>query len=112
MKELKMFRESMGLTAEAFAKNLNVSFIHHALKPSGRIKRYMKNKYTKNMNEVCVIGDQIVTDILAGNRFGILSILVDPLGEKDLKITSFNRFIEKRIIKMIGLKKGEYYEEN
>lgn len=95
-----------------FTKNLNVSFIHYALKPSGKIKRYMKKNYTKNMKEICIIGDQIVTDILVGNRFGLLSVLVDPLGEKDLKITSFNRFLEKKIIKMIGLKKGEYYEEN
>ena len=34
-----------------------------------------------------IIGDQIVTDIFSGNRFRIKSILVDPLGEKDMKIT-------------------------
>ena len=36
---------------------------------------------------MCIIGDQIVTDILAGNRYKIYTVLVDPLGEKDLKIT-------------------------
>ena len=94
-----------------FCNGMNVSIIPFALKPSGKIYRYMKNNYTKNMTEVCIIGDQIVTDIFVGNRFGILSILVDPLGEKDLKITSFNRFLENKIIKRINLKRGEYYEE-
>ncbi len=94
-----------------FSSNLNVKTISYALKPSGRIYRFLKKNYTKNMNEVCIIGDQIVTDIISGNRFGIFSILVDPLGKKDLKITGFNRFIEKHLIKKIGLKRGEYYEK-
>lgn len=94
-----------------FATNLNASLIANACKPSSRGYHYIK-KYTKNMNEVCIIGDQIVTDILLGNRFGLTTILVDPLGIKDLKITSFNRFLEKRIMKKIKFKKGEYYEKN
>lgn len=95
-----------------FIDNLNVSIISSAMKPSRKIYQYMRKNYTKNMQEVCIIGDQIVTDILSGNRFGMMSILVDPLGEKDLKITSFNRFLEKKIIKKINLKRGEYYEKN
>ena len=55
-----------------------------------------------------------MTDILGGNRFGIYTILVDPLGKKDLKITTFNRFLENRIIKKLSkrniLKRGKYYE--
>ena len=61
-----------------------------------------------------MIGDQIVTDVLAGNRFKIMTILVDPLGEKDLKITGLNRKIEEKIVKRYekrGLfERGKYYE--
>jgi len=61
-----------------------------------------------------MIGDQIVTDIQAGNRFGILTILVDPLGKKDLKITGLNRFLENKIIKYYSkdkiFERGNYYE--
>ena len=46
--------------------------------------------------------------------FGMFTILVDPLGKKDLKITSLNRFIENRILKKYEekniMKKGVYYE--
>ena len=61
-----------------------------------------------------MIGDQIVTDILAGNRYKIKTILVDALGEKDLKITKLNRFIENKIVKRYQKKglfeRGKYYE--
>ena len=34
-------------------------------------------KYNFKSNEMCMIGDQIVTDIYGGNRFGTFNILVD-----------------------------------
>ena len=92
-----------------FSKEMKVDIISMALKPSRKIHQIMKKKYTKNMSKVCMIGDQIVTDIIVGNRFGMLTILVYPLGEKDLKITSFNRFLEKKIINKMNFKRGEYY---
>jgi len=62
---------------------------------------------------MCMIGDQIVTDVLSGNRFRIYTVLVDPLGKKDLKITGLNRKIEARIVKHYekrGLfERGKYY---
>ena len=94
-----------------FVKNLSVSIIASALKPTGKVYRYLKKNFTKKMEEVCIIGDQIVTDIILGNRFGMHTILVNPKGEKDLKITGLNRLIEKRIMKKINFKRGEYYEE-
>ena len=39
------------------------------------------------------------------------TILVDPIGTKDLKVTYFNRFLEKIILKIIKLKRGDYYHE-
>lgn len=61
-----------------------------------------------------MIGDQIVTDIFSGKLYGVKTILVDPLGVKDLKITGLNRLIEGRIVKRyekLGVfKKGSYYE--
>jgi len=94
-----------------FVNGIDIDVFAFSLKPSGKIFRYLKKKYTKNMNEVAIIGDQLLTDILVGNRFGMLSIMIDPLGEKDLKITSFNRFLERKIFKRINFKRGNYYEK-
>ena len=63
---------------------------------------------------MCIIGDQLVTDILSGKKYNIMTILVDPLGKKDLKITILNRVIENIILKKYKKNKiferGNYYE--
>ena len=98
---------------EFYSNQLGVDFISFAMKPSvkGLIQVKMKYKYQKN--EMCMIGDQIMTDILSGNKFGIYTVLVDPLGEKDLKITKLNRYLEKKVLvklnKKYNFKKGNYY---
>ena len=95
---------------ERFAKGLNCEYIYRTMKPTRKLYDFIKKK-TKKMNEVCVIGDQVVTDVIAGNRFGMISILIDPLAEKDLKITGLNRKIEKHLLKKMNLKRGEYYDK-
>ena len=92
-------------------KYMGVHAFYSVVKPTKKIKKLLLNKYDVKMNEVAIIGDQVVTDIFMGNRLHMYTVLVDPLGDKDLKITYFNRWLEKRIIKIIKLKRGEYYEE-
>ncbi len=97
-----------------YADYLKCDFVANAAKPLITGYKKIKKKYNLNNNEMCMIGDQLVTDIYGGNRFGMFTILVDPLGEKDLKITSLNRFIERKILKKYEekdiMKKGVYYE--
>jgi HAD superfamily phosphatase (TIGR01668 family) len=56
----------------------------------------------KNMNlekkDVVVIGDQLLTDVLGGNRNGFHTILVVPVASTDGLVTRFNRKIERRIL--------------
>ena len=93
------------------AEYLNCDYLYSMMKPTKRIKKFLDKRYNIDNNKVAIIGDQIVTDIFVGNRLGIYTILVDPLSNVDFKITSLNRFLEKKIMKRIGLKKGEYYEK-
>ncbi|MGM0419622.1 MAG: YqeG family HAD IIIA-type phosphatase [Bacillota bacterium] len=46
-------------------------------------------------NQIAVIGDQIFTDVLGGNRAGFLTILVEPLESKDFILTTIFRLLEK-----------------
>ena len=89
---------------------LGVHAFYLIRKPSKKIKKLLLKKCTVEMNEVAIIGDQIMTDIYMGNRLGMHTILVDPMGEKDLKITFFNRVMEKIVLKRIKVKRGNYYE--
>ena len=103
-KRLKPYLEELGIEGTSWS-----------MKPSIKSLIYIKTKYKLNKKEMCMIGDQIVTDVLAGNRFGIKTILVDPLGDKDLRITGLNRRLEAMIINRYekkGLfKRGNYYGE-
>lgn len=98
---------------EPYQKDLGVYAVSFAMKPLTlglnkiRLLHHLKKK------EMVMIGDQIVTDVLSGNNFHIKTILVDPLGEKDLKITGLNRKIESKIInryqKRGVFERGKYY---
>lgn len=99
---------------EPFCKPFNTEFVSFALKPLSygfiKIRKKLKNK----KSEMAMIGDQLMTDVFGGNLYGIYTILVDPLGKKDLKITTFNRFLERKIIKKLSkkgvLERGKYYD--
>lgn len=97
-----------------YADELECDFVANASKPLSKGYRKIKKKYNLKSKEMCMIGDQIVTDIYGGNRFNMFTVLVDSMGKKDLKITSLNRFIESKILKKYEkeniMKKGVYYE--
>ena len=85
--------------AEPYKKALGVEAVGYAMKPLTRGLRKIKHKYKLLKKEMVMIGDQIVTDIASGNNFRIKTILVDPLGEKDMNITKLNRKVEDFILK-------------
>ncbi|MBE6158144.1 MAG: YqeG family HAD IIIA-type phosphatase [Firmicutes bacterium] len=97
-----------------YLDDLGVGGVSMCMKPLTFGLARMKKKYNLKKSEMVIIGDQIVTDIVCGKRFRIKTILVDPLGEKDLKITGLNRKIEKFIIKIYSkqgkFERGKYYE--
>lgn len=81
-----------------FAEPLSIPFVASAKKPL----RKSFNKAAQLMNlkaeEIAVIGDQLLTDVLGGNRGGFYTVLVVPIVETDAPVTRFNRFIERRIL--------------
>ncbi len=96
-----------------YTEQLGIEGVANASKPFTKgLKKIASYGFEKS--EMVMIGDQLVTDILSGNLFGIQTIFVDPLGQKDLKITKFNRFLERKILKYYKRKdilvKGRYYE--
>lgn len=97
-----------------FCDPIDITFVSFALKPLTFGFRKIKNKFNYKKEQMCMIGDQLMTDILGANRYEIYTILVDPLGKKDLKVTSINRFFEKKILKKLTktgeLERGKYYE--
>lgn len=99
------------MRVKTFADPLRVPFLFNARKPLRRaFNRGAKQMGLKN-NEVAVVGDQLLTDILGGNRAGFYTILVVPIVQTDAKITKFNRAIERRILNFFKRKGKISWEE-
>lgn len=98
---------------DPYLEDLGIKGVAWSLKPSTRSLRKIRKNEKLKKDEMVMIGDQIVTDILAGKRYKIKTILVDPLGKKDLKITGLNRLIENKIVKYYEkrdlFERGKYY---
>lgn len=60
--------------------------------------------------ETAVVGDQIFTDILGGNRLGLYTILVTPLCRREFIGTKMVRWLEKIILKRMA-KRGLLQKE-
>ena len=96
---------------ESFAKLRKYEYLEWARKPF--LGQYKKSEYINkyNKNEICFIGDKIVTDVIGGRRFGSHTILVDPLDDKTVHwYTKIMTFSENLFSKIIGFKRGNYYE--
>jgi len=84
-----------------FAKELNLPFIYQAKKPMKKNFLVAMKILKTTSHKTAVIGDQIFTDVLGGNRLKLTTILVKPIKSKEFWWTNLVRKIERRVIKKI-----------
>ncbi|MFZ5353585.1 MAG: YqeG family HAD IIIA-type phosphatase [Bacillota bacterium] len=90
---------------EDFNRELKLPAIYKAIKPRrGNFRKAMENMGTDASN-TAVIGDQVFTDVLGGNRLGLFTILVAPISEKEFAWTRLVRRVEKLVLRSMS-KKG------
>lgn len=87
------------------ANLLEVPFISEAKKPLAA--SFIKGAALLQLpsDRVGIVGDQLMTDMLGGGRAGLKRILVTPLPGREFFGTKFNRFMEKIIMDITGIKK-------
>jgi len=84
-----------------FNEKLKLPAIHRASKPrTGAFRKAMKTLGT-NVENTAVIGDQIFTDVLGGNRMKLFTVLVVPLEGREFWWTTFVRKIERHVLKVV-----------
>lgn len=84
----------------------NIPFVSRAYKPAKSGFRQAALIMELAPAEVAVVGDQLYTDILGGNRLGMYTIWVKPLSSREFIGTKVTRQLEKltvRILKAKGL---------
>lgn len=61
------------------AESLNAPYIMGAGKPSRRKLRQATQAMQLPVETIAMVGDRLFTDVLAGNRLGMFTILVEPM---------------------------------
>lgn len=71
------------------AKILNLPYIAGAAKPSRRKLRQAVTAMNLPVEQVAMVGDRLFTDVLAGNRLGMFTILVEPIIDPNAPLRSY-----------------------
>ncbi|MBD2181741.1 YqeG family HAD IIIA-type phosphatase [Planktothrix sp. FACHB-1355] len=71
------------------ARSLNLPYLHGASKPSRRKLRQAVAQMNLGVEQVGMVGDRLFTDVLAGNRLGMFTILVDPIVDSGQAVQSY-----------------------
>lgn len=88
------------------AKKLGCRNIHGAPKPKAHGFHLAMQTMGTTPSTTCIIGDQMFTDILGGNRVGIFTIMVKPIHKGEFLITRFVHRPSERFLLRYFRKKG------
>lgn len=89
-----------------------IHFVAKARKPLPFAINRQRQKMGLTKNEVMMVGDQLITDMQAGNLAGVETVLVEPLVKTDKWNTRINRFFEKIIFFFLALRHRVTFKEN
>jgi HAD superfamily phosphatase (TIGR01668 family) len=70
------------------ARSLNLPYYLGAAKPSRRKLRAALQGMKLPAHQVGMVGDRLFTDVIAGNRLGMFTILVEPIVHPEVAFTS------------------------
>ena len=95
-----------GKRVSSYANALGIEYLHSSAKPFGfRIKKLIKER-NWNVDELMMVGDQMLTDCGMANSANIRMILTDKIVKEDQWTTHFNRLFDRPMRKHYA-KKGE-----
>ena len=95
-----------GKRVTSYANAIGCTFINSARKPfSGKIRKFLKENNYKP-EETMLVGDQMMTDVLAAKGAHIRVMLTEKVVKEDQFTTHFNRLLDRPIRKHLK-KKGK-----
>ncbi|MDF2502133.1 MAG: superfamily [Anaerosporomusa subterranea] len=87
-----------------FAGQFAIPFAARAFKPASRGFQQVIAEMNLTPDQVAVVGDQLFTDILGGNRLGCWTIWVKPLSAREFIGTKVTRQLEKLAVRVLQSK--------
>ena len=84
------------------ARELGVDFVDHAMKPLPLALRRAMRRAGARPEETVMIGDQVFTDVAAGNLAGVRTVLVRPQSRTDLWYTHVFRVFERLALRGVS----------
>ncbi len=78
-----LFSNNKGDRPSIFARQLNVDYVKLAHKPKQAVLRQVLTQKSTPIERVCIIGDQIYTDVLCGSIAGAYTVVVRPISLKN-----------------------------
>ena len=86
------------------AQSLDLPYIAGAKKPSRKKLRQAATAMNLSVEQVAMVGDRLFTDVLAGNRLGMFTILVEPMVDPNVAARSYSlRNLEVWISQKLGV---------
>ncbi len=82
---------------EMVSNKLQIPYKMFAKKPSKRGFIAIQKELKIEPQNIGVVGDQIFTDVIGGNRCNMFTILLEPIDKRDILITAWKRPIEEQI---------------
>ena len=73
----------------SIAQSLDLPYILGARKPSRRKVRSAITAMNLPIERVAMVGDRLFTDVVAGNRLGMFTILVEPMVGQDMPPSAY-----------------------
>ena len=86
------------------AARFDLPFVSRAYKPAKTGFRRALVELGLEPGEVAVVGDQLFTDVLGGNRLGLMTIWVKPLSAHEFIGTRIQRRAERLAVRMLRAK--------
>jgi len=99
--KLCIVSNNTAVQGEELARQLDIPAVWYAVKPRRRAFRKALHQMGLSAGKVAVVGDQVFTDVLGGNRLGMYTVLVVPLSQKEMFWTKAVRAVERKILQSL-----------
>ncbi|SFL40371.1 YqeG family HAD IIIA-type phosphatase [Pelosinus propionicus] len=99
-----LLSNNMEKRVKEIADIFNIPFVSRAYKPAKTGFRHAIAAMELSEEKVAVIGDQLFTDILGGNRIGLVTIWVRPLSSQEFIGTKITRRLERLAVRVLESK--------